>query len=217
MSSDGQQPPLAPEMPPAPAGADNLPPWRKPAPEPADRHDDDWWDRLYADGTDTGPAADWWTRPPEPPEAELPVPRPQTSAQPQPVEELTADPDTPEPAPEPRRRLPTIKTGAVDQRAEQVRQHLHVEHRTWVLLYNGSAATLGWSFGLVDLFGGWITDCGRDYSVTTALLLGSGIVVLLGQVLDRRTRGWWGPLPWICRAPLASAVLALGLYAPASL
>ncbi|MFE9391684.1 hypothetical protein [Streptomyces sp. NPDC006784] len=242
MADDQQRPfapPSAPPLPPAPPGTDpvSVPPWRRPAPAPelAARHDDGWWDRLYADDTDTGPAEDWWDKPLEPTPGvpgvpPVPIPQMCTHPQPhpvhaQPTNELVAywcadcgtQLDVPEPAREPRRRLPAIKTGAVDQRAEQVRQHLHVEHRTWVLLYNGSAAGLGWAFGLVDLFGGWITGCGRDYSVTTALLLGSGIVVLLGQVLDRRTRGWWGPLPWICRAPLASAVLALGLYAPASL
>ncbi|MFE0875368.1 hypothetical protein ACFW4X_10870 [Streptomyces smyrnaeus] len=191
---------------------DDLPPWRKPArPAEAAAHDDDWWDRLYADDTDTGPADDWWNKPP--------VPQTQTCTHPQ-AHDVHAQPagelDAPE-APEPRRRLPALTAGTVDQYAEQARQHLHFEHRTWVLLYNGSAAALGWAFGLVDLFGGWIADCGHAYSVTTALLLGTGIVVILGQFIDRRTRGWWGPLPWICRAPLASAVLALGLYAPASL
>jgi hypothetical protein len=89
--------------------------------------------------------------------------------------------------------------------------------RTRVLIYNGTAAGIGWGFGLIRLFEGWITDCQHDTGhISAALALGTGLVVAAGTLVDRHTRHWWGPLPWLCRTPLASAVLALALYAPAS-
>ncbi|MGO4418933.1 hypothetical protein AB4Z54_09275 [Streptomyces sp. MCAF7] len=87
--------------------------------------------------------------------------------------------------------------------------------RTRVLAYNLGAAGLGWLFRLPQSMGGLIADAGRESSITTALIVGAGMVLVAGQLIDRRTRGWWPPLAWIARAPLASAVLALALYAPA--
>jgi hypothetical protein len=89
-----------------------------------------------------------------------------------------------------------------------------VPGRARTLLYTGSAAAGGWAFGLPQRFESWITQCGHDTSTSGALVLGAGMVLAAGVLVDRRTRHWWGPLPWLCRIPLASALLALALYAP---
>ncbi|MEU7154722.1 hypothetical protein AB0B15_42990 [Streptomyces sp. NPDC045456] len=88
--------------------------------------------------------------------------------------------------------------------------------RTLVLLYNGGAAALGWAFGLVPAMRDGLYAAGAASSVNAAVLLAVGGIALIGQFWDRRTRRWWGPLPWLCRVPLASAVLSLALYAPAA-
>ncbi|MFD5322123.1 hypothetical protein [Streptomyces sp. NPDC127098] len=84
------------------------------------------------------------------------------------------------------------------------------------LLYNGSAAGAGCFTGLVSAVHGWIEDCGDDYSIGAALSLGVMVIAAAAVVVDMRSRGWWPPLAWIGRIPLASCVLALGLYAPAA-
>lgn len=95
--------------------------------------------------------------------------------------------------------------------------YLDLAPRTRVLLYNGSAAALGWGLGLLSLFEQWITACQYDTGhISAALTLGAGITLTCGVLIDRRTRHWWGPLPWLCRIPTATAVLAVALYAPAS-
>jgi hypothetical protein len=89
-----------------------------------------------------------------------------------------------------------------------------VPGRARALLYTGSAAAGGWAFGLPQRFELWITQCGHDTGTAGALVLGAGMVLACGVLIDRRTRNWWGPLPWLCRIPLASTLLALALYAP---
>ncbi|MFB4197738.1 hypothetical protein [Streptomyces carpaticus] len=87
--------------------------------------------------------------------------------------------------------------------------------RTRVLLYNGAAAGIGWVFQAVPLVTGWMQDCGEEYSITAALIL--GLLIVTGTaVLDRRCSGWFQPFRFVARIPLASSVLALGLYAPAA-
>ncbi|MGW1306502.1 hypothetical protein ACWD5R_43680 [Streptomyces sp. NPDC002514] len=84
------------------------------------------------------------------------------------------------------------------------------------LCLNVAAAGVGWWFGPARVIGGWIESCGREYSISGALALGVGICLVTAGVWDRRTRHWWPPLAWAARIPLASAVTALALYAPAS-
>jgi hypothetical protein len=84
------------------------------------------------------------------------------------------------------------------------------------LLYNASAAAAGWGLGLYHLFAGALADCGTNYSISGALVLGAGGSLLIAHVWDRRTRHWWPGIAWAARIPLATAVLALALWAPAS-
>jgi hypothetical protein len=96
--------------------------------------------------------------------------------------------------------------------------YLAIAPRTRTLLYNSTAAGRGYELGLVPLIKGWIVTCGTDTGhISTALLLGTGLVIGAGHFVDRRTRHWWPPLAWACRIPLASALLALALYAPGTL
>lgn len=83
-------------------------------------------------------------------------------------------------------------------------------------LFNVGAGATGWAFGLTPTLGDRIADCGRDYSISAALVLGGGICFGIAAFWDRRTRHWYWPLAWFARIPLASAITALALYAPAS-
>lgn len=83
-------------------------------------------------------------------------------------------------------------------------------------LYNASAAGAGWGLGLYHQFAGALADCGTNYSISGALVLGAGGIALIAHVWDRRTRHWWPGIAWCARIPLATAVLALALWAPAS-
>lgn len=89
--------------------------------------------------------------------------------------------------------------------------------RTRAALYNLGAAGAGYALGLAPLFSSWIADCGQHYSVGGALILGVGGSLAIAHVLDRRSRHWWPGLAWAARIPLASALLALGLYAPGTI
>ncbi|MFE2945236.1 hypothetical protein ACFXKG_40360 [Streptomyces sp. NPDC059255] len=192
---------------------------------------DDWWDRLYAEA-ETAPAPeprvvapsrsripDWWSGQPvelDPAaESELVADDDQEHDEPEDVE--AEEPQDPEAVSEP---MPDAPPAAVPA-APTVRKPsgwapagapgIKLNPRAQRLLYNGSAAGLGYLFG----FGGWvesaIESCAAEYSVTGSLVLAAGIFLALGLLVDRRTRGWWPPLAWVCRAPLASAVLALCL------
>ncbi|MFG2533541.1 hypothetical protein [Streptomyces sp. NPDC048516] len=98
--------------------------------------------------------------------------------------------------------------------AEKVRPALSAKTRA--ALYNASAAGAGWCCGLVPKLGDLIAECGREASITAALLVGGGGCLLVMHLWDRRTRHWWPGIAWVARIPLASAVTALALYAPAS-
>ncbi|WP_327419709.1 hypothetical protein [Streptomyces sp. NBC_01233] len=185
-----------------------MPPWwstAKPTrlitttvPEPRDGQppaddDGDWLDRLWAD-EDLAPAA-------PAPEADQPEPGDNP--------ELSKDDDpqaakpwfTPQPGYWP--SVPEMPKPSLSDGAKR-------------FLFNVGAGVAGWAFGLTPTFGGWIGDCGRDYSISAALVLGGGICFGIAAFWDRRTRHWYWPLAWIARIPLASAVTALALYAPAS-
>jgi hypothetical protein len=84
------------------------------------------------------------------------------------------------------------------------------------LFYNASAAGAGWMLGLYHQFADALADCGTNYSISGALVLGIGGSALIAHVWDRRTRHWWPGIAWAARIPLATAVLALALWAPAA-
>jgi hypothetical protein len=171
-----------------------------PAPPAPGRPRGDWWERLYDEEQgDHGGAA--------PKQRRMPPVRKEPASEPGWED---AEPDD-ESTPAARRRT----THSPGRRLHAA--YLDLAPRTRVLLYNGAAAGLGWAFGLVPLFERWITSCQHDTGhISAALVLGAGLALACGILIDRRSRRWWGPLPWICRIPTASAVLALALYAPAS-
>jgi hypothetical protein len=82
------------------------------------------------------------------------------------------------------------------------------------LLYNASAAGAGWGLGLYHQFAGAIADCGSTTSIGGALVLGVGGCLLIAHVWDRRTRHWWPGIAWAARIPLATALVAVALWAP---
>jgi hypothetical protein len=85
------------------------------------------------------------------------------------------------------------------------------------LLYNASAAGAGWGLSWEGRLHEVLVSCGRETSDPyAAMILGAAVVGATAILIDRRTRGWWWPLAWVCRIPLAAAVLALALYTPAA-
>lgn len=171
---------------------------------------DDWWDRLYA------PTPDGETAPTEdadqaavPAAATVDDPAPDAGEEPEDAD--TAAPDTPPvrtpwlaPAPD-YYPTPTVST---------VRPALSPGTRR--ALYNAGAAAAGWGLGLVPLLDRALDSCGRDASIGAALLLGIGGCLAVAHLWDRQTRHLWPGLAWAARIPLASAITALALYAPAS-
>ncbi len=196
---------------------------------------DEWWDRLYDTGAadvnhDARPAPaqrlvsvpkgrlpEWWSG-----EDALKAGEPDPTADPDDAEEDqehdvdgeqlhdASDVDVEE-VPAKRRRLPRPDWSSWGGDREQVGIRLNPRARR--VAYNASAAALGWSFGLVELCSDAIEAAGHEFSVHTALALGACICGVIA-LIDSRTRRWWPPLAWVARAPLASAVLALLLYAP---
>jgi len=83
-------------------------------------------------------------------------------------------------------------------------------------LYNASAAGAGWLLGLYSKFAWALNDCSTTEGVTAGLVLGIGGSLLIAHVWDRRTRHWWPGIAWAARIPLATAILALALWAPAT-
>lgn len=166
-------------------------------PDPRDPDDDagDWLDRLWAD-EDLAPAA------PEP-QAE----QPETDDDPEVSKDDGEQQDE---------RAPwfTPQAGYWPTLPEMPKPSLSDGAKRF--LFNVGAGAAGYAFGLTPTLGGWIADCGRDYSISGALVLGGGICLGIAAFWDRRTRHWYWPLAWIARIPLASAVTALALYAPAS-
>lgn len=164
-------------------------------------------------GYEPVPAADWWDRlyDDEPQQPETPRPRPAE-------EHLAADEPEPEEQPDrpaafapqpdywPRPRIPAVPDRATAAISPGTRR----------LLYNVSAAGAGWGLGLYDQFAAALADCGTNYSIGGALVLGIGGSLLIAHVWDRRTRHWWPGIAWVARIPLATAVLALALWAPAA-
>lgn len=189
---------------------------------------DDWWDRLYADShtrPDSPPPVaprlpDWRKgktadlRGPDPDrrdKAAKPVPAaPADDDQDEPDEdEGWADVDDKPDAPVAPGRRPRPAA-----RKQAHTAYLGLPARSRAALYTGTAAAAGYALGLVPLMNGWITNCGNDTSPKSAVILGVVLTTACGVLIDHSTRNWWGPLPWLCRIPLASAILALCLYAP---
>lgn len=190
------------------------------SPTPPDL-EDDWWNELYADD-DPNPAPD---DPDDDPDGAgwfrklsgLPPVRRKRDAPglggDDPDDEAGA-PDEPgwEDAPRPDESTP-----AAVRRSRQ-RQEINavwagLERRTRWLLSTSAGAGCGWFLDLEQAMSGWIADCARDQGQTAGLILGAGLVAA-GSYLVYRARGWWPPLAWCCRIPLATALLALALYAP---
>lgn len=88
--------------------------------------------------------------------------------------------------------------------------------KTRTALYNISAAGAGWVLGLYQQMAAALADCGDNYSIGGALVLGIGGCLLIAHVWDRRTRNWWPGIAWAARIPLATAMAALALWAPAA-
>lgn len=156
----------------------------------------DWWDRLYdPEAADTAAADVDVEVEPDVDPGEMPAPDVEV---------------------EPRRRrvsadwAPRLASWGADR--HQLGMTLNPRARQ--LLYNGTAAGLGWLFSLPQGIESAISSCGHDAGLGPALIVGAAICAAARLLVDRRTRGWWPPLAWVCRAPLASAVLALLLYAP---
>ncbi|MGW1847705.1 hypothetical protein [Streptomyces sp. NPDC001966] len=84
------------------------------------------------------------------------------------------------------------------------------------LLANAGAVGAGYGLGLIPLLSRAIEECGRTTSIGGALVLGGGVVLFVAHVWDRKTRHWHPITAWVARIPLASAITALALYAPAS-
>ncbi|MET8982119.1 hypothetical protein ABZX85_41705 [Streptomyces sp. NPDC004539] len=151
----------------------------------------DWWDALYdaPDGEDARAV-----------EPETADPEPE-------VEAVAPGWLTPQPDYYPRPHTPVFLTRAPDRIA--------ISGKTRAGLYNASAAGAGWALGLYDPLAAALADCGHD-STAGALVLGTTTCLLIAHTWDRRTRHWWPGIAWAARIPLATALLALALWAPAA-
>lgn len=196
---------------------------------------DDWWDRLYADDTSTRrPQArpvskattrlpDWWEAKPD-----LTIPADDTEAetegQDEGAEEEPDDNSEPEGDDSVQADDPTSKNGWFVRKTgywptptlPNVPARPALSDGTKRLLYNASAAGAGYYLGLTPTIGDLIESCGQETSIGGALVLGAGICLGIAVMWDSRTRHWYRPLAWAARIPLASALTALALYAPAS-
>jgi hypothetical protein len=110
----------------------------------------------------------------------------------------------------PRPHMPAAVTRIPDQAAAAL------SPKTRRALYNASAAGAGWGLGLYQQCAHALADCGQQYSISGALILGIGGCLLVAHLWDRRTRHWWPGIAWAARIPLATLILALALWAPAA-
>lgn len=143
-----------------------------------------------------------------------PASAPKTAAEPDEESDQDATEDRPrafEPQPDywPRPHMPATLTHIPD------RAEVAISHGTRRFLYNATAAGAGWGLGLYQPFADALADCGTT-SIGGALVLGIGGCLVIAHVWDRRTRHWWPGIAWCARIPLATAVLALALWAPAA-
>ena len=150
---------------------------------------------------------------PPPPEFEPAPARENWWAPADPVEDDSDEkprPFAPQPDYWPHPHMPAALTAVPDKAAAAI------SPGTRRLLYNATAAGAGWGLGLYQQFAAALADCGTSYSIGGALVLGAGGSLLIAHVWDRRTRHWWPGIAWVARIPLATAVLALALWAPAA-
>lgn len=150
--------------------------------------------------------------------ADLVKPEPEADPEDEPAAEEQDDPEwveTTDPDDPATRRpgTPPNPRRASARRAQDA--YASLDGRWRFLLYNGGAAAAGWALGLEPLLLSWINGCFHDTGhASTALIVGVGMVAAAGYGIDRRSRDWWGPLPWLMRIPLMSAILAVLLFAP---
>ncbi len=148
----------------------------------------------------------WWSH--KQPAAEKPVEK--EADEPEEEQEDRPRPFAPQPDYWPRPHVP-----AVVHRSRE-RAEAAISPGTRRLLYNASAAGAGWGLGLYDQLAHALADCGTHYSISGALTLGTGTCLLIAHLWDRRTRHWWPGIAWAARIPLATALTALALWAPAA-
>lgn len=200
---------------------------------------DDWWDRLYTDDTNPGnpqtrPVTkvptrlpDWWdpkpdlTTPDEPDGDEAEEEEDQEEKHhvtPEPdADDEDGQEDEPTDHATPKNSWFIRQTGYWPTPTPvKLPARPALSDGTKRLLYNVSAATAGYYLGLAPTIGALIESCGRETSIGGALVLGAGICLGIAAMWDCRTRHWYRPLAWTARIPLASALTALALYAPAS-
>lgn len=189
-------------------GYDAAPPPVPPLPPGYDPRPRDWFDDL-ADYNAPKPSRH--TKPP----TEQPTPAP--ADQEHPAAE-NAPPESgwwqAQPGYWPHPHTPAFITRTLDRVPD--RPDIALKPKTRAALYNISAAGAGWSLGLYHQFAGALADCGTNYSIGGALVLGAGGCLLIAHIWDRRTRHWWPGIAWVARIPLATAITALALWAPAA-
>lgn len=185
------------DTPATPTSTPRLPDWWRdkptdlssPTPDPST--EPDWWDELYSGDDFAETTQDAAT--PHEGEAE--------------AESTGPSWWTPQPDYYPQPHAPAFLTAP---------SQIPLSPKTRAALYNAGAAGTGWALGLYDPFATALASCGTDYSISGALVLGVGGCLLIAHLWDRRTRHWWPGLAWAARIPLATAVLALALWAPAA-
>ncbi|MFE0689002.1 hypothetical protein ACFV0Z_12750 [Streptomyces xiamenensis] len=201
---------------------------------PDETQQTDWWDRLYDGDATTTPAGgapteeprvvaaggadrmpDWRTGQ----HADLSAPEADDDQADEDVDQGDGDGlvlgEGTEQVPAPSGDAPAPGEKAAPKKERWVDIASELSHRSRVLLYNGAAAGIGWGAGMAGALTEWMEDCGEEYSITAALILGL-LAVTTTAVLDHRLRGWFEPFRFVARIPLATAVLAVGLYAPAA-
>ncbi|MCZ0207921.1 hypothetical protein OZK63_21140 [Streptomyces sp. UMAF16] len=206
--------------PPPRTNGSRLPDWWRPKPPtlpaPGAGSDQDWWDALYDEPAPRECAHERTVPVNAQPTGELvallctdcdeqlPPPAPEAGA-----EDELVRPGWLRPAPDyyPRPHVPAVVT--------QAPARVALAPKTRAGLYNASAAGAGWALGLYDPLAAALADCGQQ-SIGGALTLGVGGCLVIAHVWDRRTRHWWPGLAWAARIPLATAILAIALWAPAA-
>jgi hypothetical protein len=177
--------------------------------------EDDWWTSLYGPETKPLPVEDepgpsrwqvlrdrattWGER-----QQKTPTTKPETEP------ESSEDPDDDRPS-SPAGERPPKRPAA--KKSPAAAWYATLPGRTRWTASTAAGAVLGYGLGLQPAMTGWITACAHDQTPTAALVLAAGLIATSGY-LAHRTRGWWPPLAWACRIPLATAILATALYAP---
>lgn len=168
-----------------------------------------WWDALY------DPAAGDTNHTPPRPRRPPAVPRlrdAEKQADPGPDRPDTPAPAVPEQQTDLRDRLGLPRETPLRDALRDTNIKPRQQAKTRTAIYWGTAAAAGWWAGpgwsgLTPLLLDAMTAQGSENGVPAGVAMGVGFV-LFGSVL-----AWRLPV-WICRIPLAAAVLALALYGP---